>query len=149
MPAAMSNRRTRVKLHVHVFLGLVLSAGVPNLDLFGVKGVSAEVVCEHNILYTLANCSDRGLDRVPWGLHHNIDTLELSNNRSVPGGLARSMTTIAFGGVPLESYYILNLILGDTRQTVFVRVGLYSCSRQTILRFLIMIPVSHTMCVPC
>ncbi|XP_076467868.1 uncharacterized protein LOC143298791 [Babylonia areolata] len=37
--------------------------------------------CQHNLQYTTANCSGRGLDRVPWGLHHNLDTLDLCHNR--------------------------------------------------------------------
>ena len=84
-------------MHVHVSLALlvlVLSAGVLDLALLGVRGVSAETeTCQHNLQHTTANCSGRGLDRVPWGLHHNIDTLELSNNRSVLAGFPQIFHT--------------------------------------------------------
>lgn len=50
--------------------------------LLGAGRVCAQTnICVHNLEYTQANCSDQDLDRVPWGLHYNIDTLDLSNNR--------------------------------------------------------------------
>lgn len=39
------------------------------------------IICSHNPEHTVANCSGRGLDSVPWGLHKTIETLDLSNNR--------------------------------------------------------------------
>ncbi|KAK7096708.1 leucine-rich repeat-containing protein 24-like [Littorina saxatilis] len=39
-------------------------------------------VCQHLYEeYITANCSGRGLERVPYGLHQNIDIMDLSNNR--------------------------------------------------------------------
>ncbi|KAL8589886.1 hypothetical protein ACOMHN_023973 [Nucella lapillus] len=49
--------------------------------LVGSGEASADGDCVHNVEYTQANCSGRDLNRVPWGLHYNIDTLDLSNNR--------------------------------------------------------------------
>ncbi|KAL8607247.1 hypothetical protein ACOMHN_047578 [Nucella lapillus] len=43
-------------------------------------GVVGDQGCQHNLQYTTANCSGRGLERVPWGLHHNLDTLDLCRN---------------------------------------------------------------------
>lgn len=60
----------------HVNLLLVLLFLLVVLD----GGLSSQP-CLHYEQYTAANCSDRGLNAVPWGLHHNIETLDLSNNK--------------------------------------------------------------------
>lgn len=61
---------------LHGCLLVVLMLMIP-----AVLGKTETEVCPHNEKYTMANCSGRGLERVPWGLHHNIDIMDLSNNR--------------------------------------------------------------------
>ncbi|XP_005110108.1 uncharacterized protein LOC101856934 [Aplysia californica] len=45
-----------------------------------IPAVAASSACSYNSAHTLANCSARRLSFVPWGLHKNILTLDLSTN---------------------------------------------------------------------
>lgn len=46
-----------------------------------VAEATSQTKCTHNLEHTTANCSGLNLEQVPWGLHYNIEILDLSNNR--------------------------------------------------------------------
>lgn len=77
----MQEKLARGQLQVPLML--LVSAALLTLLLpeLGLQPVSATSSCEHNLEHTMANCSNRGIDTVPYGLHFMIEELDLSNNR--------------------------------------------------------------------
>ncbi|XP_076446016.1 uncharacterized protein LOC143283678 [Babylonia areolata] len=69
-----SNRNLKMLRTIGTLLLLCLSGVV-------LRAAQVQGECEHNLQHSQANCSNRNLSKVPWGLHHNIETLDLSNNR--------------------------------------------------------------------
>lgn len=77
-------QKRRLVRQIQAFVALLFSASLLNLSLpeLGVQQASAAFgSCDHNVLHTIANCSSRGLDTVPYGLHFNIEEMDLSSNK--------------------------------------------------------------------